>query len=146
MNADGHHEVIQSLLGDHDKIRREVEFIDSGVVATTVSDDPEIAETIRKHVRQMAARMETGQGVRHWDPLFVEIFRHHDAISMEIEDIEGGVRVRETSDDPEVQELIRQHATRGVSEFVERGFDRAHEPTPLPEGYGTARVAEGASD
>jgi quercetin dioxygenase-like cupin family protein len=40
--------------------------------------------------------------------------------------------VVETSDDPEVVALIRQHAHRAVSEFVERGMDRAHEPTPLP--------------
>jgi hypothetical protein len=47
----------------------------------------------------------------------------------------GGVRVTETSEDPRVTALIRQHATRGVSEFVQGGFERARRTTPLPEGY-----------
>ena len=56
-------------------------------------------------------------------------------IEMQIEEIPGGVRVRETSDDPEVAKLIRQHAIRGVSEFVAGGRARAHQPTPLPDEY-----------
>ena len=83
----------------------------------------------------MQERMESGHGMRWWDPLFAELFRHHDKIRMEIEDIEGGVRVRETSDDPEVAKLIRQHAIHGVSEFVEKGYERARQSSPLPEGY-----------
>lgn len=141
-NADGHHEVIQGLLADHDRITRTVEHIDDGVITVTTSDDPEVAHAIRRHVRQMAARMESGQGVRHWDPLFVELFRHHEAVSMELEDVPGGIRVHERSDDPEVRKLIRQHADRGVSEFVARGHERAPHPTPLPEDY----RAEGAAD
>jgi hypothetical protein len=34
-----------------------------------------------------------------------------------------------------VAPLIRQHARRAVSEFVARGMERMHEPTPLPDGY-----------
>jgi len=35
-------------------------------------------------------------------------------------------------------EQIRAHA-RAVSEFAERGFARAHEASPLPEGYAAPR-------
>jgi len=132
------------LLENHDKIVRSVELIDGGVLTVTTSEDPLVTEKIRLHVAQMKERVESGQGMRHWDPMFVELFRHADKIEMQIEEVPGGVKVREVSDDPQVALLIRQHAERGVSEFVERGFDRAHEPTPLPEGYG--EVPDPASD
>ena len=54
---------------------------------------------------------------------------------MRIEDIEGGVRVRETSDDPSLTQLIRQHAIRGVGECVAEGHARARTATPLPAKY-----------
>lgn len=132
MNADGHHDVIHALLADHEAITRRVEDIPGGVETWTESDDPEVAARIREHVRQMKARLESGQPMRRWDPLFAALFENAAAISMEIEDTERGVRVVETSDDPEVVVLIRQHAHRAVSEFVEGGMERAHEPTPLP--------------
>lgn len=69
------------------------------------------------------------------DPLFREIFRHHEKIELEIEEVPGGVRVAETSEDAEVVLLIRQHALRAVSEFVEGGMRRAMQPTPLPDEY-----------
>jgi len=128
-------DVFHELLAKHDKIKRTVEDIPGGVRTVTTSDDPEIAGLIRLHVRQMAARYEAGMPVRKWDPLFVELLKHFDKITMTMEDVPGGLRVIETSDDPQVALLIRQHAHRGVSEFVERGFDRAHEASPLPEGY-----------
>jgi hypothetical protein len=74
--------------------------------------------------------------MRWWDPTFAELFKHHDKIEMQIEDIEGGARVREFSTDPDVASLIRQHAIRGVSEFVSEGHERAGKATPLPQDYG----------
>jgi quercetin dioxygenase-like cupin family protein len=133
MGGDGSHmDAIHALLADHESIERHVVDRSDGVETWTESDDPEVAARIREHVRQMDARLEDGRPIRRWDPLFAEIFEHADAITMEIEDTERGVRVVETSDDPYVVRLIQQHAHRAVSEFVERGMDRAHEPTPLP--------------
>ncbi len=128
----GDMDTIHSLLADHESIERRVVDRPDGVETWTESDDPEVAARIREHVRQMDARLEDGRPIRRWDPLFAEIFEHADAITMEIEDTEKGVRVVETSDDATVVRLIQQHAHRAVSEFVERGMDRAHEPTPLP--------------
>lgn len=127
-------DTIHALLNDHEQVRRTVHEIEGGVATTTVSDDPAIAETIRKHVRQMKGRVEAGDGLRYWDPLFAEVFKHHDDIAMAIEDVPGGAIVRETSRNPDVVKLIRAH-TKTVGEFAERGFDRAHEASPLPEGY-----------
>jgi uncharacterized protein len=127
-------DTFHALLGDHEKIRRTIEEIEGGVATTTVSDDPVVTKEIRKHVRQMKGRVETGEGLRSWDPLFVEVFKHHDEIAMAIEDVPGGAKVRETSQNPDVVKLIRAHA-KTVSEFAERGFERAHEASPLPADY-----------
>lgn len=132
-------DTFHALLADHDKIHRAVEEIEGGVATTTLSDDPAIAKTIRVHVRQMQERVANGDGLRHWDPLFVEVFKHHDEIAMAIEDVPGGVVVRETSQNPDVTKLIRAHA-KAVSEFAQRGFDRAHEASPIPDGYPTPEL------
>ena len=59
----------------------------------------------------------------------------HDAITRTVQDIPGGVRTIETSENPQAMLLIRQHARTAVSEFVKYGMPRAMQPTPLPKGY-----------
>ncbi|WP_152425141.1 hypothetical protein [Nafulsella turpanensis] len=126
---------IREMLINHEQIDRRVEDLNNGVKTWTTSEDPQIAAAIQKHVRQMHERIKKNKPIRQMDPLFREIFKHSDKIEMEIEDLENGVLVIETSDDPQVVKLIRQHAHRAVSEFAEQGMQRAMEPTPLPEGY-----------
>ncbi len=138
MMGGGHRQEMQTihtLLARHESIRREVEDIPGGVRTLTVSESPEVAQLIREHVWQMKKRLELGQPMRRGDPLFRALFAHHDAIHLEVEEVPGGVRVEETSEDPQVVLLIRQHAHRAVNEFVEQGMPRAMQPTPLPEGY-----------
>lgn len=127
--------VIHDLLINHEKIDRKVEDIPGGVRTLTTSRDAQVARAIRAHVHQMKGRVEDGRPIRHMDPLFREIFEHHDKIEMQVEDVPGGVQVTETSKDPQVAALIRQHARKAVSEFVTGGMRRAMRPTPLPEGY-----------
>jgi hypothetical protein len=127
--------VIHQLLQRHDRIRRDVENVASGIRAQTTSPDREVAELIRVHVRRMKARVEDGDAIRLMDPVFREIFKHHTEVVMDVEQIPGGVVVVETSTDPQVELLIRQHAHRAVSEFVAFGMARAMRPTPLPRGY-----------
>jgi hypothetical protein len=127
--------VIHQLLTKHDRISREVDDTAAGIRARTTSDDAGIAELIATHVGQMKVRVEEGEAIRHMDPLFREIFEHHDEIEMDVTPIQGGVLVVETSANPQVELLIRQHAHRAVSEFVAEGMARAMEPTPLPEGF-----------
>lgn len=122
------------LIANHKKITRTFEEIDGGVKSLTVTSDPALVATLREHVRQMSAMLESGGGVRHWDPLFVEVARHSDKIKMEYKDVENGIEVIETSKDPEVVKLIRAHAAK-VSEFVARGHEAMRESTKLPEGY-----------
>jgi hypothetical protein len=127
--------VIQDLLHGHERIERRVDNAPGGIRAVTTSDDSELAARIRTHVSQMRARIEHGTPIRQMDPLFREIFEHHDAIEMQVENVPGGVRVTETSTEPQVALLIRQHARRAVSEFVADGMSRAMRPSPLPRGY-----------
>jgi uncharacterized protein YdcH (DUF465 family) len=121
------------LLDEHEKIERSVKDVDGGVVTVTTSSDPEVTKLIRTHVGQMKELIENRRPIRMWDPLFVKLFENADKIEMKIEEVKGGVKVTQTSEEEEVVKLIRQHAKRGVSEFVKRGWDRAPEETPLPK-------------
>ncbi len=126
---------IHQMLMNHEQIERRVEDLDNGVKTWTTSENPEIASAIQKHVRQMKERIEEKKPIRQMDPLFRELFEHADKIDMQINDLENGVFVVETSENPEVVKLIKQHAHRAVSEFAAEGMQRAMQPTPLPEGY-----------
>lgn len=127
---------IRGLLARHEAIERRVEDIPGGVRTWTTSEDPQVALLIRRHVREMQARLERGQPIRAMDPVFRELFRNRDRARLAIADIPGGARVTHVSDDPQIARLIRQHARRFVSEAAEQGMRRAMRPTPLPEGYG----------
>lgn len=126
---------IRQLLASHEQVERNVENVPGGVRTVTVSDNPEVMELIRLHVRQMKERYSRDQPIRMMDPIFRELFRHRDRATLEIEDVPGGVRVLHTSQDPEVASLIRQHAHEFVSEAAEQGMQRSMRSTPLPEGY-----------
>jgi hypothetical protein len=129
------HDTIHALLADHKKISRTVKRIPGGVLTETTSQDPAVMANLFKHIAQIQQRMASGQAMRHWDPLFVELFKHAKKIKMEVEPIKNGLRVKSTSKDPQVTLLIRQHAEKGISEFVKNGLKSAQKPVPLPEGY-----------
>lgn len=124
-------EVFQFLLQNHDKIKRTVRELPSGVETLTESDIPEIAAKIKEHVDWMEHRIEEAQPIRMRDPLFAELFKHTDKIKMIHEDTPKGVRVREISSDPYVVKLIQAHAN-AVSGFVERGFAEAMKNHAVP--------------
>ena len=126
---------IHSLLLNHTQITRTVQDIPGGVRTVTTSKDPQIAKTIRTHVWEMKTRIAKNEPIRQMDPLFRQIFLHTHQINLQIEDIPGGVQATETSKNPQVTLLIRQHAHRAVSEFVKYGMPRMMQPTPLPKGY-----------
>ena len=125
-------DVFQTLLGNHELIRRETKEIPSGIETVTESDNAEIAALIQDHVAAMKVRIENGHRLRQWDPMFVAVFDHADRIRMEYEKTAKGMKVREVSDDAYVARLIQAHA-KVVSGFVERGGEEsrlAHEPPP----------------
>lgn len=139
----GHRSQMQNahaLIASHAEIERQVELLDDGVRTVTTSANPELVETLRRHVTEMKQMIEEGGRIRNWDPLFATIFDHRDAIVMRVEEVEGGVAVTETSTDPAVAALIQAHAAK-VDDFVARGPAAYRESTPLPDDY-LARGAE----
>ena len=54
----------------------------------------------------MRTHLEKNIPVRMWDPVFQGIFAHSQEITLDYRDIDGGIEVTETSDQPEVVELI----------------------------------------
>lgn len=130
--------VFHELLRRHGDIRRDVENISNGIRAVTESDDPELAELIRGHVHEMHRRLKEGSGLRHWDPAFVEIFAQKDKVRLTVTETEGGVRIEEVSDDPNVVKLIQAHGAV-LTGFVRDGGRAASQESPLPADY--VRVA-----
>ncbi len=118
-----------SLLADHTRIRREVRHIDNGLEAITESDDPAVAARIIDHAQAMQLRVKHGAQVRVWDPVFAELFDNYEKINLEVTTTAKGVRIRETSDDPNVVALLRAHAA-GVTDFVNEGATAAQRETP----------------
>lgn len=119
------------LLENHKAIKRTVKKLDNGVETVTESDKPEVAKKIQEHVPAMYERLKSGKGVRYWDPLFAEAFRHGKKMKLVIENTKTGVKVVETSDDAEVVKVIQAHADV-VSKFVEKGFEEANKEHAVP--------------
>ncbi|MBL8865511.1 MAG: hypothetical protein JNK93_08105, partial [Planctomycetia bacterium] len=119
------------LLENHKAITRNVKKLDNGVETVTESEKPEVAKKIQEHVPAMYERLKSGKGVRYWDPLFAEAFKHGKKMKMEITNTAKGVKVVETSDNADVVKIIQAHA-EVVSQFVKNGFDEAHKEHPVP--------------
>ena len=133
------HQHVFALLSGHASITRKVEEIPRGVRTTSTTSKPELVETLRAHVRQMSRHLEQGQPVRMWDPVFRDVFAHHDEIALVAKDIEGGIEVTETSENPEVVPLIRAHAKK-IDAFVAEGHGAARPPWA---GVGRGRMMRG---
>lgn len=125
------HDDFHFLLTNHEKITRKVTKRKDGVETLTESQDPKIARKIQEHVHWMSERVEKGKPIRMRDPLFAELFRYANKIKIESTKTKQGVRVIETSDDPDVVRLIQAHADV-VSKFVANGFVEARKNHAVP--------------
>ncbi len=107
------------LLNNRQNITPKVTKLPNGVETLTESADPAVAGKIQAHVASMYKRLEDGRPIHARDPLFAEIFRNKDKITMKLEKTDSGVRV-ETSNDAYVARLIQAHA-EVVSRFLKNG-------------------------
>ncbi|MEW6322102.1 MAG: hypothetical protein AB1635_13575 [Acidobacteriota bacterium] len=120
------------FLLDHGKdVRRSVTFLDNGIDTLTESDVPEVASTIKAHVASMYKRLEEQRPIHQRDPLFRELFKAADRISMTMTPTDKGIRVVETSTDPAVVKLLHEHA-RTVDLFIKNGRAEMHRNHPVP--------------
>ncbi len=133
-------ELFHFLLDHRDQITREVRRLDNGIESVTESNDPALVGKLREHVESMHERLLDGRGVHRRDPLFAAIFDHAKEIQLKIEPSEKGLRVTETSANPEVVKLIQQHAET-VSLFLKNGTEEVRRNHP-PET--ATKPAEGS--
>lgn len=134
MKDDNHHADMQGfmfLLTHRAEIRRRVKEVPGGVETLTESEVAEVAAGIQEHVAAMYRRLKEGRPIHARDPLFAELFRRADRITMKTEKTAKGLKVRETSSDPYVTKLIRSHA-EVVSAFLRNGHPEMMKDHPLP--------------
>lgn len=114
---------IHQLFANHNQIYRTVKDIPGGIQAVTESPNPQITALIQSHVSKMYQRIETGQTfpMIHMAPSLPAMFRNADAYQRQLQLTAKGIIVTETSSDPEMVTIIREHA-REVSNFVEEGM------------------------
>ncbi len=125
-------ELFHFLLDNRQSIRRTVTKTADGVASITESDDPKIAEGIRTHVAAMEKRIVGNAPIHMRDPLFSEIFKNADKITMKLEPTEKGLKVSETSKDPYVVTLIHAHADV-IDAFVKNGREEAMKNHAVPK-------------
>lgn len=126
-------EVFRYLLANRQDIRRTVKKLDDGVETVTESNRAEVAKRIQEHALAMHRRVKKGKGIHLRDPLFAELFRNHDKITMTVEKTARGVKVSETSADRRVARLIQAHADV-VSKFIANGHAEVMKNHPVPGG------------
>ncbi|MGE3276875.1 MAG: hypothetical protein AB7O67_17320 [Vicinamibacterales bacterium] len=125
-------QVFHYLLDHRAEIRRSVTRLDNGIDTLTESDVPDVAAKIKAHVGAMYTRMKDGRPIHQRDPLFREVFRVADRITVTMTPTEKGIRVVETSDDPEVVKVLYAHADT-VDAFIANGRSEMMKDHPLPK-------------
>ena len=122
------HSDIRALLFNHDNIKRTVTNLLDGIRTVTESDDPQVAEVIKKHVVEMGRRVEEGRdpGLPVESAALHSIFRDKDKIKSTYETTEKGIIVVQTSTDPKVVTALQEHAAE-VSDLARRGMVAMHE-------------------
>ena len=118
---------IHSLFANNDAIRRTVTNLPNGIRTVTESDDPAVAETIKRHVDDMMKRVadKRDPGLPIESPALRAIFKNYDKIATNVDKTEKGVIVTQTSADSETGALLQKHAGE-VTAFVENGMDAVH--------------------
>jgi hypothetical protein len=114
---------LRHLFGRHQDITRRVENLPNGIRTITETDNPRLLPDLISHTVGMIARLEAGDDPRVpvQSPTLDILFRNAASISTEIEIIDTGIIVIQTSDDPEVVAALQTHASE-VTDLVERGM------------------------
>ena len=109
------------LFDRHTEIRRTVEVIPGGVRTLTESDAPELVSQLQAHVASMYEHLDRGAEVRCMSKTLPTLFRNADGYRRRLATTPKGVLVTETSTDPRLATMIREHAHE-VTGFVREGM------------------------
>ena len=128
-------DTIQNLLDSHELIRRTVnQDEETNIISTlTWSDNPQVSDWIKVHVKQMMQRVKQDRPIRRWDPVFAALFEHADEIETSSTNTENGVAVTQEGKTECGRTLVALHSAI-VTSFVERGRDAAQDSHPVPNG------------
>lgn len=118
---------IHAMFLNNEKIRRSVTNLADGIRTLTESDDPEIADTIKRHVADMTQRLaeKRDPGLPIESPALRAIFENYDKIATNIDVTEKGIAITQTSNDAATVALLQKHASE-VTAFVKDGMAGAH--------------------
>lgn len=119
---------LKEIFRSHEGIRRDVSNISNGIITTTEAEDETLREAIVSHVSMMVTRLQEGKNpeVIIQSPTLDSLFEVYDEIETEIELTEMGVKVIQTSANPNVVKLLQTHAAE-VSDMSQRGMQAVHE-------------------
>jgi hypothetical protein len=123
MDSGGDMSIIHQLFANRGQIHRTVQEIPHGIQAVTESDDPSVAALIQSHVPKMYQRLDNGQTfpMIRMIATLPTMFSNANRYQRQYKLTSKGIIVTETSDDPDLVDLIREHA-REVSGFVKEGM------------------------
>ena len=119
---------MQTLFRNFTLIEREVSNLENGIYTVTTTSDPDTFNALVSHVTGMIARVEAKDDpqVIIQSPTLDAFFMRGENIDTEIEVIENGIAVTQTSNDPELISALHRHAAE-VSDMVDRGMQAVHE-------------------
>ncbi|MCH9700999.1 MAG: hypothetical protein K0U76_06350 [Actinomycetia bacterium] len=105
----------------HRELKRTVEDVPGGVRTLTESDSPDLVAELQAHVSAMYSRLDHGVEVTCMSSTLPTLFRRASDYQRQLTNTQRGVAVVETSNDPQLTRVIREHA-REVTGFVVDGM------------------------
>lgn len=114
------------MFARHNEIHRTVADIPGGVRATTESNSPDLAAQLQAHVSDVYSRLDRGTAVMGaaTSATLPILVRNAGNYRRQLTLTPTGIVIEETSDDPGLTQVIREHA-REVSGFVADGMPAA---------------------
>jgi len=119
---------LKEIFRSHKGINRVVSNLPNGIVTMTEAEDETLREAIISHVSMMVTRLQEGKNpeIIIQSPTLDALFEVYGEIDTELELTDTGVKVIQTSDNPDVVELLQTHAAE-VSDMAKRGMQAVHE-------------------
>lgn len=119
---------IAVLFRGFETITREVQNLPNGIKTLTRSSDQAVVDALISHSVGMIDRVDQLDDPQTiiQSPTLDIFFLRGEAITSNIDIIEGGLLVIQTSDDPDVVAALHAHAAE-VTAMTERGMDAVHD-------------------